>query len=296
MDVVKHFIDIEDYTKEELAQILDLAKDLKQDLKQGKQHFYLAKKYIGMIFEKPSVRTRVSFEIGIAQLGGSPYYIQGTDIGIGVREPAKDIARVLDRYSDGIVIRANSHKTIEDLVKYSSVPVINALSDLSHPCQAMADVLTILEHKKSFDGLKLVYVGDGNNVCASLIKMSDKLGFEMVVACPKEYEPDYEGKNLTIENDPFKAVENADVIYTDVWTSMGQEEEKQKRLRDFNNYTISLDMLAKAKADVAFMHCLPAHRGEEVDDAVIESKNSIVFDQAENRLHAQKAILVTLFS
>ena len=287
-----HFLTISDFSKSQFEKLLDLAVKLKTDLKHGRHQALLAGKTVGMIFEKPSNRTRVSFEVGLFQLGAHGVYIQKQDIGMGDREPVSDVARVLSRYNDAVLIRALSHSTITEFAHYASVPVINGLSDLYHPCQAVADVLTILAHKKRLDGLKVCYVGDGNNVCVSLVQLCQLLGMEVVVACPKGYEPPVSG--VTVVQDVMTAVSGADVVYTDVWVSMGQEAETQKRLHDFSGYEVTLSVLAAAKSDVTLLHCLPANRGKEVSHEAIESAHSAVFDQAENRLHAQKAILVSL--
>lgn len=301
---MKDLISIHDLTLPEVEEILSLAKDLKDKQKKKEKHEYLWAKSLAMIFEKPSTRTRVSFEIGMWQLGGLAINLDQENIGLGVRESIGDIAKTLSRYADGILIRTFEHKKVIDLAKYADVPVINGLSDLLHPCQALSDVFTVFEQKGKFSGIKFVYVGDGNNVCHSLMFASAKLGINLVIATPKGYEPNSEitklaledakktGAKIEIINDPNKAVENADVIYTDVWTSMGQEKESSKRKEIFGPFQINLELVKRAKPDYIFMHCLPAHRGDEVVNEVIDSKNSVVFDQAENRLHVQKAILV----
>jgi ornithine carbamoyltransferase len=259
-----------------------------------------------MIFEKPSTRTRVSFEIGMWQLGGLAINLDQEAIGLGTRESIPDVARTLSRYADAILIRTFAHGKVTELAKHASVPVINALSDQSHPCQAMADVFTIRERKGISGNIKVAYIGDGNNVCHSLMFATAKVGMNLTVATPKGYEPKEEivklalqdgkkaGVEIDILNDPVIAAENADVIYTDVWTSMGQEREKVVRQKAFRKFQVNRELMKLAKPDCIFMHCLPAHRGEEVTDDVIDSKNSVVFDQAENRLHVQKAILVKL--
>jgi len=301
---MKDLISIHDLTLPEVEEILSLAKDLKDKQKKKEKHEYLWAKSLAMIFEKPSTRTRVSFEIGMWQLGGLAINLDQENIGLGVRESIGDIAKTLSRYADGILIRTFEHKKVIDLAKYADVPVINGLSDLLHPCQALSDVFTVFEQKGKFSGIKFVYIGDGNNVCHSLMFASAKLGINLVIATPKGYEPNSEitklaledakktGAKIEIINDPNKAVENADVIYTDVWTSMGQEKESSKRREIFNPFQINPELVKRAKPDYIFMHCLPAHRGDEVVNEVIDSKNSVVFDQAENRLHVQKAILV----
>jgi ornithine carbamoyltransferase len=289
---MQHFIAVNDHSTAFYTEILDDALRLKAAVKTGTPHPKLAGKTLGMIFEKPSNRTRVSFEVGMYQLGGHAVYIQKQDIGMGTREPIEDVSRVLSRYVDAVMIRSMLHSTIETFASVSSVPVINGLSDLHHPCQAVADVLTILEHKKTLKGLKICYVGDGNNVCVSLLQLCQKMGLKTVCACPPGYEPPMTG--VQIEHDPIKGVHDADVIYTDVWVSMGQEEETAKRLNAFNPFTVTTDLVAHAKSDVILMHCLPANRGQEVTHEALESKHSVIFDQAENRMHAQKAVLVKL--
>ena len=308
---MKDFKSIHDLSARQVEEILALAADLKDKQKHKIKHEYLWAKSLAMIFEKPSTRTRVSFEIGMWQLGGLAINLDQEAIGLGTRESIGDVARTLSRFADALLIRTFSHDKVIELAKYASVPVINALSDLLHPCQALADVFTIQEKKASkgkegLRGLKLAYIGDGNNVCHSLMSASAKVGINLTVATPKGYEPDEAiaeqafadakkaGVEIDILNDPVIAAKNADVIYTDVWTSMGQEAEKQKRLKDFNGFQINKALVSLAKPDYIFMHCLPAHRGDEVTDEVIDSPNSVVFDQAENRLHVQKAILVKL--
>jgi len=274
---------------------------LKMKQKVGETHELLAGKTLAMIFQKPSLRTRVSFETGMTQLGGHAIYLGPDDIKLGKRESVADIARNLDHMTDGIMARVFEHRHIVELAKFSRVPVINGLCDTYHPCQALADFLTIWEKKNTFD-VKLTFVGDGNNVCHSLMIAAAKLGTRMSVGCPKGYEPrkeiiDYskeQGLDINITSDPMKAVSGADIVYTDVWTSMGQEEEAQKRLRDFSGFQVNMELLRKATPDVIFMHCLPAHRGEEVTDEVMESRHSVVFDQAENRMHAQKGLMVNI--
>ena len=289
----RDFISTDDFSREELLQILRTAQELKAAQRSGKVLTPLLGKTLAMIFQKPSNRTRLSFEIGMHQLGGHALYISGPEIGMGQREPIADISRVMSRYVDAVMIRANFHSDILSFAQYADVPVINGLSDLEHPCQAMADMLTILEHRGKLEGCRLCYIGDGNNVCHSLISVCSKLGLEIIVSCPKGYEPagDERRAACKIVYDPHLAIEGADVVYTDTWTSMGQEEQSRIRLRDFAGFTIDLAMFERAKSDAIFMHCLPAHRGEEVEDEIIECSRSVIFDQAENRLHAQKAII-----
>lgn len=292
---VKHLLSFKEWSKESVEQLLENAYKLKTGALSSKG--LLEAKTMGMIFEKPSNRTRISFEVGLHHLGGKAIYIKADEVGIGVRESAEDIARVFSRYLDAVVIRNDSHEQLETFAKYASIPVINGLSDLYHPCQGLADMLTIYEEKKRIAGIKAVYIGDGNNVCRSLLEIGNQLDLDMTVCCPEGYDVDLvDHISFTQERDPIKAVQEADVIYTDVWTSMGQEAEKEKRLADFKDYQITLDLLRQAKPEVTFLHCLPAHRGEEVSAEVMESSFSRVFDQAENRLHAQKAIMLKLMT
>ena len=290
----RHFLTISDHSVDDLAEIFTVAERLKKSQAIGQLHRHCEGKTLAMIFEKPSNRTRLSFETGMFQLGGYAINVPAADIQMGIRETVEDVSRVFSRYHDVVMIRSNYHTDIETFASHSSIPVINGLSDKAHPCQAMADLLTIKEHKGELKGLKLVFVGDGNNVSYSLKAACDVFGIEFVHTCPDGYEFENERSNYVVVRDPFEAVFGADVVYTDVWTSMGQEEERQKRLREFDGYTVSMDMLMKAKEDAIFLHCLPAHRGEEVTGDVIESGQSVVFDQAENRLHAQKGILTWL--
>jgi ornithine carbamoyltransferase len=290
-----------DLSTEELAALLDLASEVKRNPKRYTSA--LRGCYLSLLFEKPSLRTRVTFELAIKQLGGDSTFIQGH---IGDREPLKDVARNLDRWTQGIVARTFSQKTIEDLARWSSVPVINALSDLYHPCQALADYQTIKEHFKNLEGLKVTFVGDGNNVAHSLMLNAPRLGVNFAIGHPEGYEPNSEiaaqanalavasGTRVTVTGDPHEAVDGAHVIYTDVWTSMGQESEAHERREAFRPYQVNEDLMARARPDAVFMHCLPAKRMQEVTDGVIESRQSVVFDQAENRLHAQKALLLML--
>lgn len=304
---MKDFISIHDLSASQVEEILRLAADLKDKQKRKIKHEYLWAKSMAMIFEKPSTRTRVSFEIGMWQLGGLAINLDQEAIGLGSRESIGDVARTLSRFADAILIRTFSHDKVIELAKNSSVPVINALSDLLHPCQALADVFTIIEKKgNNLQGLKMAYIGDGNNVCHSLMFASAKVGINLTVATPKGYEPNAEivrlafadakkaGTEIDILNDPVMAAEQADVIYTDVWTSMGQEKENAVRAKKFKKFQINSELAKLARPDYIFMHCLPAHRGEEVTNEVIDGPNSVVFDQAENRLHVQKAILVKL--
>ncbi|CAN7573234.1 ornithine carbamoyltransferase [Rossellomorea sp. LjRoot5] len=292
-----------DYTAEEVHELLSLA----QYLKENPYSKSLEGKTLGMIFEKSSTRTRVSFEAGMLQLGGHAIYLNSRDIQLGRGESIADTARVLSSYVDGIMIRTFETEKVTQLAEYASVPVINGLCDTYHPCQALADALTILETKGTLKGVKVVYIGDGNNVAHSFMILCTMLGMEVVVSCPKGYEPKEDiigktvdlavnsGGSFTLTHDPNEAVKGADVVYTDVWASMGQEEEAFKRLQDFKGYQVNEDLLSHASPNVTFLHCLPAHREEEVTAAVIDGPCSAVFQQAENRLHVQKAILQSLF-
>jgi len=297
------FISIADHSREWIDEIFALSTEIKTKLKNGETYHPLKGKSLAMIFQKPSARTRVSFEIGTYQLGGYAIFLGPNDIAMGKREATKDLAMLFSRYNDGIMARVFGHNEILELAEYASVPVINGLSDLNHPCQIMADFLTIKEHLGRISDLKFVFVGDGNNVANSFINFAGKVPYHLVINCPEGYEPDTELlKNaraaglseIEIENDPKVAVKDADVIYTDVWASMGQEEEKLAREKIFKPYQVNGELFSLAKPDCKFMHCLPAHRGDEVTDDVIDSPNSIVFDEAENRMHAQKAIMVKL--
>ncbi len=302
----KHFLTLLDYTSEEVLELLSFSQLLKQYQKAGIPHQFLVGKTLAMIFEKSSTRTRVSFEVGMNQLGGSALFLSSKDSQLGRGEPISDTAQVLSRYVDGIMIRTHGHEIIEELANNSTVPVINALTDDFHPCQAMADLLTIYEAKGTFKGIKTVYVGDGNNVAHSLLIGCAKVGMDVTITTPVGYEPKpwiveeikaickETGAKFQLTNDPVEAVLGADVIYTDVWTSMGYEEETAKRLADFKTFQVNEELVKYAKNDYMFLHCLPAHRGEEVSIEVIDGKNSFIFDQAENRLHVQKAILVAL--
>jgi len=298
---MKSFLSITDCTVEELNELLALSAELKKLYKSGKRDLCLTGKILAMLFEKTSLRTRISFQVAMDNLGGTAIYLKPEDIGIiGQREPAKDMARVFSRYIDGIMARTFSHQTIVELNKWANVPVINALSDWSHPCQAMADLLTVQEHYGRLEGLKLAYIGDGNNVARSLAFACAKFKMQFVCASPKKYELDSDSLNTanTIlansaiqTNDPVQAVKDAQVVYTDTWVSMGQEAEKEQRVKDFQGFVVDESLLKNAPKDAKIMHCLPAYRGYEITDAVMESENSIVFDQAENRLHFQRALL-----
>jgi ornithine carbamoyltransferase len=291
-----------DLSQQEIFEILDLADKLKYQTKHGIPHPILQGKTLGMIFQKASTRTRVSFETGMYQLGGYPLFLSANDLQIGRGEPVQDTARVLSRYLDGIMIRTFAQKEVEDLAEYGSIPIINGLTDFCHPCQVLADLLTIREKKDTFDGLKMCYIGDGNNMANSLIVGGLKVGMEVSVACPNDYQPDQQvmdftkqyGDAFSITDKPLEAAANADVILTDVWSSMGMESEIEKRKIAFAGYQINDDVMAAAHSDAMVMHCLPAHRGEEITEKVFEAHASEIFDEAENRLHAQKAVMVKL--
>ncbi len=298
----KDFLDIRDRTREELLATLDFARSMKVDLKAGKGSTALAGKTLAMVFQKPSTRTRISFEIGMWQLGGYALYLAPADIGLGKRESVADIARVLARYNDGIMARVFAHEHVLELGRWSDVPVINGLTDYNHPCQVLADLLTILEHRGRVEGIKVAFVGDGNNLSHSWLNAASRLEFDLSLAIPEGYDPDAgtyseaaaANKGITLTRDPREAVEGADVIYTDTWTSMGQEEEAAKRREAFAGFTVDAELVGLAEDDAIVMHCLPAHRGEEITDEVIDGPHSVVFDEAENRMHAQKAVLVEL--
>ncbi|WP_124097980.1 ornithine carbamoyltransferase [Ruminococcus sp. Marseille-P6503] len=297
---MNHLLKMLDLSKEEIVDILNLADQLKYENKNGIQHHLLKGKTLGMIFQKSSTRTRVSFETGMYQLGGQALFLSNRDLQIGRGEPVQDTARVLSRYIDGIMIRTFEQKEVEDLAEYGSIPVINGLTDFCHPCQVLADLMTIREFKGRFDGLKMCYIGDGNNMANSLIVGCLKVGMEVSVACPEDYRPAREvlefakkyGEKFFITDSPLKAAENADVLFTDVWTSMGEEAETEKRKAAFKGYQINDEIMAAAKPDAMVQHCLPAHRGEEITAEVFEAHADEIFEEAENRLHAQKAVMV----
>ncbi len=299
-----HFLTLADLDSQTMRDILDLAVKLKGEWRNGDPQPYLKGKVLGMIFQKPSLRTRVSFDVAMLQLGGNGLYLSPNEIQLGQRESTADVARVISRYVDVVMARVFNHYDVVELARYATVPVINGLSDFAHPCQGMADFLTILEYKGGFAGRKLAYLGDGNNVAVSLLFGAALLGMDYTIATPRRYElhpavwsigqrlAAQTGATLSATYDPLEAVAGADIIYTDTWTSMGQEEEAQQRRQVFPPYQVDQTKLAYAKDDVMVMHCLPAHRGEEITDAVADGPHSALFDQAENRLHAQKAILV----
>ena len=297
---MKHLLKLLDLTGQEILDILNLADQLKYETKHGIPHPHLQGKCLGMIFEKSSTRTRVSFEVGINQLGGYAVVLGAEGSQIGRGEPVQDTARVLSRYVDGIMIRTFGQDEVEALAQYGSVPVINGLTDFCHPCQVLADLMTIREYKGSLEGLKLCFIGDGNNMMNSLIVGGLKVGMSVSVACPQGYRPPQEilefaagyGDKFELTDSPMQAAKDADVVITDVWTSMGQEEERQKREAAFAGYCVDAQLMAQAKSDAMVQHCLPAHRGEEITEEVFEANAQYIFEEAENRLHAQKAVLV----
>lgn len=297
---MKHLLKMLDLSKEEILDILNLADQLKYENKNGIEHHILKGKTLGMIFQKSSTRTRVSFETGMYQLGGQALFLSNRDLQIGRGEPVQDTARVLSRYLDGIMIRTFEQKEVEDLAKYGSISVINGLTDFCHPCQVLADLMTIREFKGRFEGLKMCYIGDGNNMANSLIVGGLKVGMEVSIACPKDYQPAAEvlefakgyGDKFSMTDVPLEAAKDADVLFTDVWTSMGEEAETEKRKIAFKGYQINDDIMAVAKADAMVQHCLPAHREEEITEKVFEAHANEIFEEAENRLHAQKAVMV----
>jgi ornithine carbamoyltransferase len=299
----RDFLRVKDWAGDELVAVLDLADRLKARQRERVEHRHLEGRTLGMIFQKPSTRTRVSFEVGMAQLGGTALYLAAGDLQLGRGETIKDTGNVLSRYLDGIMIRTFAQADVDELAEHAEIPVINGLTDEFHPCQALADVMTIREHFGSFEGVRVAYLGDGNNVCHSLMVACAKLGLDFVAATPSGYEPDEEvvgwaqaaadesGGSLEVGHDPRAAAEGADVLYTDVWTSMGQEEERERRLRDLVDYRIDDRALALASERAVVLHCLPAHYGEEISEEILYGPRSAVWDQAENRLHAQKALL-----
>lgn len=296
---MKHLLKLQDWSKKEITEVLNLADQLKFEKKNGIEHHHLKGKTLGMIFSKSSTRTRVSFEVGMYDLGGQALFLSSRDLQIGRGEPVEDTARVLSRYLDGIMIRTFAQKEVEDLATYGSIPIINGLTDYCHPCQVLADLMTIREHKGAIAGNKLCYIGDGNNMTNSLIVGGIKMGMEVAVACPKGYEPDAELMAWAKENGKFtctdsvlEAAAGADVLYTDVWASMGQEAEAEERKKIFKSYQINAEAMKVANEKAMVLHCLPAHREEEITAEVFEAHANEIFDEAENRLHAQKAVLV----
>jgi len=298
---MKHLLKLLDLSSEEIIGILDLADQLKYERKNHIPHPHLAGKSIGLIFQKSSTRTRVSFETGIYQLGGQPLFLSSKDLQIGRGEPVQDTARVLSRYLDGIMIRTFEQKEVEDLAKYGSIPIINGLTDFCHPCQVLADLMTIREHYAKLEGLKLAYIGDGNNMTNSLIVGCLKTGMKISAACPEGYRPDpvvldfaKGNPGFELTDDPKQAVRDADVVYTDTWASMGQEAEKEARIKAFAGYQVNAELMQLAKEGAMVQYCLPAYRGQEITDEVFEAHADELFEEAENRLHAQKAVMVTL--
>ncbi len=300
---MKHLLKMLDLSKEEIIDILNLADQLKYELKHGIPHPHLKGKSLGMIFQKSSTRTRVSFETGMHQLGGHPLFLSSADLQIGRGEPVQDTARVLSRYIDGIMIRTFEQKEVEDLAEFGNIPIINGLTDFSHPCQVLADLMTIREFKGRFEGLKMCFIGDGNNMANSLTVGCLKVGMDVALACPEGYEPDSKilefakaYPNFKLTHSPKEAAKDADVIITDVWASMGQEKEANDRKIAFEGYQINDEIMALAKPDAMVQHCLPAHREEEITTKVFEEHSNEIFEEAENRLHAQKAVLVKLMA
>ena len=300
---VKHCIKVDDFNKNEILDLFELAAELKAKYRNKESYTPFKDHSMAMIFAKPSARTRVSFETGFAWMGGHAIYLAPQDIGLGTRESASDLAQLFSRYNDMIMARVFSHKDMLDFEKHATVPVINGLTDYNHPCQIMADIFTVWEHLNDIDGAKIVYMGDGNNIVHSWLHLSMRFPLDFVCCCPEDYEPDAELVNqakesgvskVTITNDPVSAVSGADVIYTDVWASMGQKEEAEERERAFKNFQVNEKLMSLTGKDTLFMHCLPAERDREVTDGVMESDNSIVFDQAENRMHVQNAIMIML--
>jgi len=298
----RDFLALNQFTKDELDALFTLTRELKSKQKQGIEHHLLKGKSVALIFEKSSTRTRISFEVGVYQLGGQPLFISSGTSQMGRGEPIKDTARTIARYCDGVMIRTYGQEIVEEFARYSSVPIINGLTDKFHPCQIMADIFTVIEQKGSYDGLTYAWVGDGNNMANTWIEAAAIFGFELRLACPRGYEPDAgvlawakaKGAKLALTTDPKEAVAGADVLNTDVWASMGQEAEQREREKAFAGYCLDDGLVGLAKPDCLVLHCLPAHRGEEITDSVIEGPRSVVWDEAENRLHVQKAIMATL--
>ncbi len=303
---MKDLISLHDLTSDEVKELLELGIKLKAEQKAGKEHHILKGKTLGMIFTKSSTRTRVSFEVGMTQLGGYPLFLSSNDIQLGRGETIYDTAKVLERMLDGIMIRTYAHQDVLDLAEYADIPVINALTDLLHPCQVLADLMTAYEHKGRLEGLKLAYIGDGNNMAHSLMYGCAKAGLDCAVAAPDDYQCDAQvienakedfkksGRELVLTNDPIEAIRNADIVYTDTWVSMGQENEKAERQKVFMPYQVNSELFGYADSEAIFMHCLPAYRGYEVTEEVIDGARSVIFDEAENRLHAQKAVMAVL--
>ncbi len=301
--VPKHLRSLQEFTKAELVGFINRAIELKKEQKAGKIHRQLNGKTIGLIFEKPSTRTRVSFESAMYGLGGQVIFLSGRDTQLARSEPLKDMSRVMSRYVDGMVVRTFGQEVVEELADYATVPVINALTDVHHPCQVLSDMMTVIEKKGDLEKLHIAWVGDGNNMANSWIQAAAVIGFELTLACPEGYEPNNEilaaagkiaKKAIKVVREPVEAVQSADVVNVDVWASMGMESEQEERLRVFSDYQLNSELLAKAPADCIVLHCLPAHRGEEITDEVLESKQCVAFDQAENKMHLHKAILEIL--
>ena len=299
----KDFLALSQFSKAELDAIFALTKELKQKQKSGVEHHLLKGKTLAMIFEKSSTRTRISFEVAMYQLGGHPLFINGKDSQMGRGEPIKDSARVIARYCDGVMIRTFAQETVQEFAKYASVPIINGLTDLHHPCQIMADLFTVIEHKGGYQGLKFAWIGDGNNMANSWIEAAAIFGFDLTLACPEGYDPDPNVlqwartrtvSKIVVTRDPKEAASDADVLNTDVWASMGKEEEQKIREKAFAGFQLNEELLDLARGNAMVLHCLPAHRGEEISDDVIEGPHSAVWDEAENRLHVQKAIMAML--
>ena len=305
---MQDLISLHDLTSEEIKNLLELGLKLKSEQKNGIPHPILKGKTLGMIFTKSSTRTRVSFEVGMTQLGGYPLFLSSNDIQLGRGETIHDTAKVLERYLDGIMIRTFAHSDVVELAEEASIPVINALTDLLHPCQVLADLMTAYEHKGRLEGLKFAYIGDGNNMAHSIMYGCAKAGLDCAIATPAQYQCDAEvvdnakadfkanGKQLIITQDPIEAIKNADIVYTDTWVSMGQESEKEEKVKVFGDYQVNSKLWAHADKDAIFMHCLPAYRGFEVTPEIIDGPHSVIFDEAENRLHAQKAVMATLMA
>ena len=305
---MEHLLTLHDLSSEEVFQILKLAKKLKRELKDGVLHPVLQGKTLGMIFTKSSTRTRVSFEVGMSQLGGQALFLSSNDIQLGRGESIYDTAKVLSRYLDGIMIRTFKQSDVEELAEFGSIPIINGLTDLVHPCQILADLQTIEEHKGKLEGIKLAYVGDGNNIAHSLLYGCAKVGMDVAIASPKAYSCNEEivanakddakktGAKVLITEDPVEAIKNADVVYTDTWCSMGQDAEKEERIKAFGDYQVNKELFSHAEDDAIFLHCLPAYRGYEVTEDIIDGEHSVIFDEAENRLHAQKAVMQLLMA
>jgi len=300
----RDFLHISDFTTEEIWETLELARWIKNKFRSGEEFHPFRNRTLAMLFAKPSARTRVSFETGFYRMGGQAIFLGPNDIGIGKRESIGDIARVLSRYNDMIMARLFDHQHLLELANNADVPVVNGLTDFNHPCQIMADILTVLEHRKNLDGLKITYVGDGNNIVHSWLSLAMRIPFQFTIACPENYSPDEEMvetaqkvnlSEIDVSHDPFIAVKDADVIYTDVWASMGQKEEAEKRRRDFEGFQVNKTLMAATGKQTLFMHCLPAERGIEVTDEVCDGDYSIIFDEAENRMFAQNAIMVKIF-